>query len=143
MKNKRNATDPCVYFEWTTEGFIIWLSWIDACMVCGPKEQMLIEKKEFTRRFDCDDIGPLEEYVGCKVDRDIDNTSIKTTQPVLLQSYPDEYAIGESKYTNPADPSTVLVKADKEAVVSKMMHTYYISGVGKLLHMTRWSRSEI
>ena len=28
------------------------------------------ESKEFTSRFDCDKIGELTEYVGCKIDHD-------------------------------------------------------------------------
>ena len=99
MKNQRNTTDPCVYFKWTTEGRIIWLSYINNFMVWGLKEQMLIEKREFMRIFDCDYVGPLEEYIGCKVDRDRHNNSVKFTQPVFLQSYSDEYDIRERKYT--------------------------------------------
>ena len=142
MKNERNAADPCVYFKWTAEGLIMWLSWIDDCMVWGPKEQMLIEKQEFMRRFDCDDVGPLEEYVGCKIERNREEHSIKFTQPVLLQSFTDEYDIEGREYATPADPNTVLVKAVHEAIVNKTRQTYYRSGVGKLLHMTRWSRPE-
>ena len=35
------------------------------------------------------------------------------------------------------------MKADKNDAVGKKEHTYYRSGVGKLLHMARWSRPEV
>ena len=42
----------------------------------------------------------------------------------------------------PADQGTILAKAEEDQVVSKHEHTHYRAGVGKLLHMTRWSRPE-
>jgi hypothetical protein len=42
-------------------------------------------------RFDCDDIGELTKYVGCMVDRT--PYYVRFTQPVLLQSYVDEFSI--------------------------------------------------
>jgi hypothetical protein len=42
-------------------------------------------------RFDCDDIGELTEYVGCMVERT--PYYVRFTQPVLLQSYVDEFSI--------------------------------------------------
>ena len=62
MDCKRNATDPCMYYEWTIEGLIIWLSY-DHYMVWVKKEQNKKEKREFMSRFDCDDVGPLKEYM--------------------------------------------------------------------------------
>ena len=32
------------------------------------KEEVLKDKKQMMRRFDCDEVGPLKEYIGCKVD---------------------------------------------------------------------------
>jgi len=40
-------------------------------------------------RIDCDDVGLLTEYVSCKIE--LDEASIKITQPVLLQSYKDDF----------------------------------------------------
>ena len=81
--------------------------------------------------------------MGCKVDRNNIDGSIKFTQPVLLQSYKEEYDTSDRKPNTPAEAGTVLVKADEKTKVNKEKHTYFQSGVGKLLHMTRWSRPEI
>jgi hypothetical protein len=40
-------------------------------------------------RFECDDLGELNEYVGCKID--INEDSVKFTQAVLIQSDEDEF----------------------------------------------------
>ena len=72
-------------------------------MVWGPEELAKVSKKEFMRRFECDDVGDVDEYVGCKIVRDYDENSFKFTQPVMLQSFKDEY---DTKATrSPATPA--------------------------------------
>ena len=44
------------------------------------------EKGKMMQHFKCDDVGPLEDYIGCKVDIDREKRSLKMTQPVLVQS---------------------------------------------------------
>ena len=105
---------------------------------------MLIAKKQMTDRFDCDEIGNMDEYVGCKVERDYENRSIKLTQPVMLQSFVDEFDLPSGPVPNtPAVPGETLVKAKPEDCVNDKDQFKYRSGVGKLLHMMRWSRPEI
>jgi hypothetical protein len=79
--------DPCFYFCWTTTGLLIWLSWIDDCLLVGNKGGVLAAKEQMKSRFDCDDISELTEYVGCKIERTDDY--VKFTQLVLLQSFID------------------------------------------------------
>ena len=74
-------------------------------------------------KFDCDDLGKIEEYVGCKIDINRENRSMRITQPVLSQSFKDEFDLASM------DPVTPI--------------TVHFSGIGKLLPKTRWSMSEI
>ena len=143
MGYKRNGADPCLYFRWTTVGLVVWLSWVDDCMVWGPKEIVSKENEEFLKRFDCDDVGDVKEYVGCKLERDDEERSFKFTQPVLLQSFEDEFDTTEKKPKTPAEAGTVLHSGSDTNKVGSKRHTYFRKGVGKLLHLTRWSRPEI
>jgi hypothetical protein len=34
MKYERSIADPCLYYHWTKEGLILWLSWVDDSLVC-------------------------------------------------------------------------------------------------------------
>jgi hypothetical protein len=62
-------------------------------------------------RFECDDMGELNEYVGCKIDRDED--SVKFTQPVLIQSYEDEFYLNKTRQVfTSAEQGKVLMKCD-------------------------------
>ena len=47
-----------------------WLSWVDDCLCCGKKESVEEVKEVFKKEFEVDDIRPLEEYVGCRIDYD-------------------------------------------------------------------------
>ena len=85
-----------LYFKWTEKhGLNIWQSWIDDCMNTGCEEGVKEACEEHMNRFTCEDEGPLKEYVGCKVDRGFD--SIRLTQPVMIQSFQDEFDLSEVK----------------------------------------------
>jgi hypothetical protein len=43
--NKSRA-DACLYFAWNKVGLVLWLSWVDDCLIfCGRKEGVLEAKK--------------------------------------------------------------------------------------------------
>ena len=93
------------------------------------------------QRFDCDNVGEVNKYVGCKIERG--NGFIKFTQPVMIQSFDDKFKTTKKKLSTPAQAGTVLIKCSKGHRVGKNRHIYFRRGVGKLLHMCRWSRLEI
>jgi hypothetical protein len=108
MNFHRSKTDP-----WTKLGLVIWLSWIDNCLVIAQSEGVRKAKKMMTDWFDCDIIGNMDEYVGCKIERNEKEGWIRFTQPVLLQSYTDEFDLTEgTKATTPADDGQLLVPCD-------------------------------
>jgi hypothetical protein len=58
-------------------------------------------KKDFFSHIKCDDTGTIKEYIGNKIDRK--DEEIKMTQPVLLQSFTDEFdLVRDHKITVPA-----------------------------------------
>ena len=70
MKYTRNEADPCMYFKWVDNKMVIWLIWVDDCLITGPKEMVQDAKDQIMDIFECKDIGKLKEYVGCKVEHD-------------------------------------------------------------------------
>ena len=67
------------------------------------------------QQFDCDEVGELKEYVGCKLDRNKSSKWLKFTQPVLLQSFQDEFELPTwSKFATPAEPGQVLIEDKPE-----------------------------
>ena len=145
MKFKRSKADPCLYFAWHKKrGLTLWVSWIDDCLVVGTKKSVKKAKAKLIARFDCDVVGNMDEYVGCKLERNHEEPWIKVTQPVLLQSYEDEFELGKQmETTTPAEPGQVRMPCKEEDGLKEAEQTIYRKGTGKLLHMMRWSRPEI
>ena len=59
----------------------------------GKVERVNKEKGGFVSRFDCDDIGEVKEYIGCKIDKDVKDNIFKFTQPAIIQSFRDEFEL--------------------------------------------------
>ena len=65
-------------------------TWIDDNKFVGANEQVEKMKSEWGSIFDCDDEGPMVEYIGCKMDIDKEAGTLHMTQPVIIQSFSDE-----------------------------------------------------
>lgn len=138
---KRSKADPCLFYKWTKEGLILWISFIDDLCGAGPILPLLQSKDEVMNIFDCDEVGPIKEYVGCKVEYKPNDGMMKLTQPVLLQSLKDEFNLPEEIVSTPAAAGEVLSKDTIDT--SPHEQFTYRSGVGKLIHMMQWTRPEI
>ena len=141
---KRNCADPCLYYRWDLQiGLIVWLLFIDDMLVVCDKSGMDTTKEKFTKVVDCNDIGPMKEYIGTKIDVDTKHKSLKTMQPVLVQSLKDEFKFKEvtAKPEVPAVAGTHLLPNGPKLCGAEQMK--YRSGVGKLLYLVKWSCPEI
>ena len=85
--------------------------------------------------FDSDDVGDRGKYLGYKFDRK--NRSFKSTQPVMMQGFKDEFEMHNHVVITTGEPSTTLMKAEEDGKVSQKRTTYFRLGVGKLLRMMR------
>jgi hypothetical protein len=96
------------------------------------------------KRFNCVEVRELKEYVRYKVNHNKDEGWIKLTQPVLMPSYVDEFNSpkGETPRT-PATPGSVSQKVDPKDYLLDELQTKYRLGIGKLLHMMKWTQPEI
>jgi hypothetical protein len=108
--------------------------------ITGPTSELLTAKKEIMERVECDDGGEVQEFVGCKIDIDDRRRKMQITQPVLLQSFMDEFLLtGEDKPKTPGVPLRTL-QLGQEPQVQGQRKTYFRSGE---MHLRRWSRPEM
>eukprot|EP00957_Ditylum_brightwellii_P070326 5342611-Ditylum_brightwellii.AAC.1 len=77
MGYKRNKADPCTAFKWNEE------------------QEVRKAVKEMHLMFECKDLGMLDEYVGCKIKHKHNEGWMKLMQPVLLQSFGDEFELNQ------------------------------------------------
>jgi hypothetical protein len=117
MGYTRSAADSCLYFQWDKDGELcVWLTWIDDCIIVGSSDVVDRERAKMMQLFECNDVGPMEEYVGNKIE--IRESGMKLTQPVLLQSFADEFGVQMSGVNLPAKPGQILSKGDEKDVLS-------------------------
>ena len=126
-----------------TGHLVFWITWVYDCICFGPKEHVLKAKQMMSEFFETDECGELKEYVGVKIDIDTENRSLKMTQPVMIQSFQDEFDLPGEKHPNPAKEGELLQKGKEGQFISKANQKLYRRGVGKLLHMMRYSRPDI
>ena len=141
MGLKRSKADPCVYFRWSENGLMIWSSWVDDLLSGGHKNDVDEGREKLKTHFDLDEIGELKEYVGCKTVYNKEEGWMLLTQPVLIQSFKDEFELPSNTYGTPAAPGTVLVEGGEP--LNQEEHAQYRTGVGKLIHLSKFTRRDI
>ena len=135
---ERNKIDPCVFFKWTDFGILLMCSWIDDYLIVGNRVDVLTAKKQFADVFECEDDGEMKEHVGCKITRT--KNSVIITQPVLVQSLKDEFELHGGNPVTPLPAGLMCQKGNQDELINKEQQKTFRSAVGKLIHMTRWSR---
>jgi Reverse transcriptase (RNA-dependent DNA polymerase) len=93
MGFEKSVADPCLYFKNTLNGLVLWISWVDDCLLVGHPNQVHEYKQKINEYFYCDDVGEICKYVGCTIKRNKKEGMMKMTQPVLIKSFVDKFDI--------------------------------------------------
>jgi hypothetical protein len=84
--------------------------------------------------FACEDQGPLKDYIGCQFEYDTIRRFMKISQPLLVQSFSDEFSINqENRVATPGVPRQILRKGESGMDPEEQFH--YRKGTGKLMHL--------
>ena len=85
------------------------------------------------QQFECNEVGALKEYIGCKIHYNKQDGFLKITRTVLMQSYMDEFGLKDDEPCpqTPAITGDVLMKINDSIFVSRESQQIYQSGVGK------------
>jgi hypothetical protein len=137
----RSKADPCLYYKWDANGLSVVISVTDDMNLAGKKPSVLEIKEGITRLWDCDEVGETKEYMGLNVDYRPADGFMKLTRPMLIQSLADEFPVPEDEaIAMPGVPGDVLEQ--EESDLTREEQRVYRSGVGKLMHLARWTRVE-
>ena len=86
------------------------LSWFDDNTIVGFEKDVLNVKQNLMNQFDCEDCGPMDEYVGCTIQK-LETGEIKFLQKLLVQSFSGKIDIGNIRKVNTLPmPGTVFKK---------------------------------
>ncbi len=69
MGLKQSMLDPCLYLKWVNGRPIMVMSWIDDNAIIGQERDVMELKKALMNQFKCKDCGPMDEYVGCTIEK--------------------------------------------------------------------------
>jgi hypothetical protein len=145
LKLERSTADYCLYYKWLGDRLFLSVNWVDdIIMACSMEAAILEKKRVLSETFEIDDIGPMKEFVGCKIEHDRERATMKFTQPILIQSFGDEFPL-PTKATDgtPAAPGTILQAYDDEVMLTKDEQGQFRKAVGKLWYLARMSRHDI
>ena len=106
---------------------VIIVSRSDDNLIIGNPEAVTITEEQLTSRFEHEECGEMNEYVGCKIARP-DKKSLKFTQPVLFQNFEDEFDIPKRAAPTPSRVEDALTKASEEDVLPPKLQTVYAQG---------------
>ena len=87
-----------MYFSRNKAGELgIWLSWVDDSLTVGLLFVMKDEGEKLAKEIEMEDVNKHELHVGCKIEFDKWERSAKFTQPVMIQSFFDEFGTENKK----------------------------------------------
>jgi hypothetical protein len=69
IKWTRSKADPCLSYKWIDNKLVIFLLWVDDCLITGQVEDVEKETNDWRTLFDTTDEGEMTEYVVCKIER--------------------------------------------------------------------------
>jgi hypothetical protein len=144
MGFRRSPADPCLYIKNTSNGLVIWILWVDNCLLLGHQEDVRKYHQMMNNYFDCNNIGKLKEYFGCKIESREGDKRILIVQPVTIRSFIDKFGIRENpKIEVPASSSDSFNPVMDGDELDEVDQKGYQSGIGKLLYLSRWSHPDI
>lgn len=83
----RSDTEPCLYIKSTTDCVSIIVVYVDDMLFLGSnRQEMDLIKRQMCEEFELKDLGAVENFMGLKVERDID----KGVMTISQESYAEE-----------------------------------------------------
>ena len=131
------------------KGIVILLLYVDDSAIFGSRagidELMSLVKEEFTIKSE----GKLNDFLGCNIIKDKDQTTCWLHQPHLIKKLEKNFGEKVKKIRKPSTPGTpgkILYKLREEdgaTPLSNENQKEYRSGVGSLLYLLKHSRPEL
>ena len=134
--------DPCLYYCKS----IIFLVYIDDCIVFGPNDkaidEVVTDLRNSTQNFTLDDQAEVGDFLGIQI-QNLDDRSIILTQPQLIDSIMHDLHLqsGSNPKTTPSITTKLLHKDAEGPDMNPEFH--YCSVIGKLNFLEKSTRPDI
>jgi hypothetical protein len=145
-----SPADPCLFVRdrMGDEPPAYIILYVDDGAVIGSQKVIKEVIKALSEMVKVKPLGPLKDFVGCRIIKSKDKKTIYIHQPKLLKHLEEafgKFCAGSNRcFLTPAAPKTVIVRPEKDMpVISSLNQTQYRSGVGMLLYLVKHSRPDI
>jgi len=142
-----SAADPCLFSRAMARMIIIIFLHVDDGFACGKLQELLHFFKEVKQLLKLTMEESIGDYLSCEVNFKEDKTRAWLGQPHMIKKI--EKAFGEKayrlmEYLTPGNPAFRVVRPkDDSERISSEMQSEYMSGVGMLLYLVKYSRPDI
>ena len=93
----RNWANPCLYYKWdNNHRLILWLSFIDDMLIVCCEAAMSNVKKQFTDTVDCNNLGPMQEYIWNEGGYQLNQQKLKNNSPSVGEKSEGQFNFTES-----------------------------------------------
>jgi len=142
-----SAADPCLFSRGMAQTIIIICLHVDDGFACGKLQELLKFFKEVKELLKLTTEESMGDYLSCEVKFNEDKTRAWLGQPHMIKKI--EKVFGEKvsrlrEYQTPGTPGFGVVRPkDDSERISSEMQSEYMSGVGMLLYLVKYSRPDI
>jgi hypothetical protein len=143
-------TDDSVYIKtWPIPGsggqkdLIIVVTHVDDMLVCGPNPTLIAEfKKQLSKIFQMNDLGPVTYFLGVRIIRDRKNRTIQLIQDAYIRKIIGRYKLEDSKPTSTPMQQGIQLAPNTEQA-SKADIEEYQSKMGSITYLAIQTRTDI
>jgi hypothetical protein len=143
-----SRADPCLFIKTdklNNKSYLI--IYVDDGGIFGTPEEIKNVLNQLSKTFVVKDLGPMENFVGCKIITNKNKDTIWLHQPKLFKHLKEQFGtlIENIKiHKTPASPKTNILRPDADDVLLQSSdQTKYRSGVGMLLYLVKHTRFDI
>ena len=138
--------DPCLFIRKLEKEICYIALWVDDCFMMGDEALLEDSIKKLSQELKIK-ISGAEDYLSCMIKYNKDETKCWVGQPHLTRKIEKVFGDMVKKLPNYRTPGTpnlgIYHLIDPEAIVNPDDHAIYRKGVGMLLYLTKYSRSDI
>jgi hypothetical protein len=135
--------DPGVYIHFHDQDLIILVIYVDDTLFMGSNHTYLkLNKAEFMKKWECQDLGEAKEYLGMWITRDHIKKTLKLDQISYAEKVIKHFKLDNAKITQTPLPSGYNPLPNSTQSTSHL-HIRYQSVIGSLLYIMLGTRPDI
>jgi hypothetical protein len=141
---KRSVVDECLYYR----GRTLFLVYVDDGILIDPDPMEVTRAlADIASKFEIEDEGDLDDYLGVKIEKDVERGTFKLSQPHLIDSILEDLRLINhgTKPSKPSEtPATFDNKLQKDHAGAPFDYPWeYRSVIGKLNFLEKSTRGDL